>query len=198
MAIGVEEVLRTRWAAGGMKLFLVEHERDLVRIKVHAEDLQMVGVLAIEQIVPGVTGARLVEKAVVVGRALEDLWIAEVIGQNLVRAGQVVGQSEGFVAHEGETVVVFLDVKLQGDADLVQVAQTSGPAPGFLGACQGWEHQTRQQSDYGKHKQQLDEGEGKRKSEILPQGGTKSETNPSAELGRLLPRVKPVSRATAE
>src|ERR1043166_3184624 len=111
-----------------MKLFLVEHERDLVRIKVHAEDLQMVGVLAIEQIVPGVTGARLVEKAVVVGRALEDLWIAEVIGQNLVRAGQVVGQSEGFVAHEGETVVVFLDVKLQGDADLVQVAQTSSNA----------------------------------------------------------------------
>ena len=44
MAIGIEEVLGAGGAAGGMKLFLVEHERNLMRIEVHAEDLQMVGV----------------------------------------------------------------------------------------------------------------------------------------------------------
>ena len=61
MAIGVEEVLGLAIPAGDVELFLVIHQRHRMRIELQAERGQMVGVLAIEQVVPGEAGASLSE-----------------------------------------------------------------------------------------------------------------------------------------
>ena len=55
MAVGVKIVHRLLRPARGVKTFLVEENRDGVRVSIHDAYFQMVGVLPIQQAVPGIT-----------------------------------------------------------------------------------------------------------------------------------------------
>src|SRR6266545_5331018 len=82
VAVGVKEVVAELLAAIAMERFLVEHERGLVGFEGNTEGLQLVGGLAIEQEVPRVAGAGLLEQRFVVRGAAQDSWRAEVVGED--------------------------------------------------------------------------------------------------------------------
>ena len=62
MAIGIEPVLSLLWAARDMKFVFIKHYRHFMRFDLHADGCEMIGVLAIQQDIPGIAGAGLIEE----------------------------------------------------------------------------------------------------------------------------------------
>src|SRR5438046_7533248 len=114
MTVGVKPVLGFGRAAGNVKSVLVEHQRDFMGIEPQPERGKMVGILAVEEVVPGIAGTGLLEKGggaigkelrfvrgPEIGNAAEDVGISELGGKNLIRPRKLVGESgQGLVAHE--------------------------------------------------------------------------------------------------
>lgn len=71
--VRVKKIDRTFLALGDVKFFLVQDDEDLGRGKNIGEHLQMIRVLAIEEDIPGITGAGQLEQFVVVRRTTEDV-----------------------------------------------------------------------------------------------------------------------------
>jgi hypothetical protein len=47
--------------------------------------------------------------------------------------------------------MIVLNIKLQSNAHLVQVAEAAGGPPGLFGPAQGWKYQCREQRYYRNH-----------------------------------------------
>jgi hypothetical protein len=56
VSVRVEKVLGLLFSAGGMEFLFVEHQWNLVGIEVQAQDRQPVGILPIQQVIPGIAG----------------------------------------------------------------------------------------------------------------------------------------------
>jgi hypothetical protein len=149
-----------------------------VRVEIEAHDTEAVGVLAIEEAVPGVTGSSGLEEPGAVGGAAEHLERAQMVREDKVGSGKGVSGGgrvgvEGSVTHDGKAVVVVLDVELEGDADLAEVAKAGGGAARFLGLLHSWKEEAGEDGDHRKDDQQFEECEGVacRAAEILERSG---------------------------
>ena len=153
MPIGIQKVLRLGLTAGAVKLFLVEHQWDLMRIKFQTQGLEVFGVFAIEKIVPGIAAPGLLKIGVprirhwfgLVGQPFirgtaQHVYIAEMIREHLFGAGQLVGRGPGLIAHEWHAIIVFLHVKLKRDACLAQITDANRALARLLGPTQGRKH----------------------------------------------------------
>jgi hypothetical protein len=161
MAIGVEKVLRFGLAAGDVKLLLVEHQRDLVRIKLEVQNHQSIRVLAVEQVVPGVAAAGFLEKLLLVGGTTHHPDIADVVGQHHIGPGQLVGAGLGLVAHERQPVIVVLHIELYPDPDLAQIGKARRGAARFFHPGDRRHQHRRENRDNGNDDQEFDEREGR-------------------------------------
>src|SRR5437016_1306113 len=89
------------------------------------------------------------------------------VREHTLDARQGVGRRricvEGFVAHDRQAVVVILRVKLQGNADLAQIAHASSGAPGFFGFAEHRQQQTGQYADDREHRKQFNQCKGAHK-----------------------------------
>src|SRR5208282_887030 len=75
VTISVEEVSSFALAANEVELLLVVHQGDLVRVELQPQHRELIGILAVEEGIPGETGPRLIE----IGRGFLRVW------QRLVR-----------------------------------------------------------------------------------------------------------------
>ena len=116
----------------------------------------MIGVFSIQKSIPGVTAAGNLKEMLIVGGTTEDIWIAEVIRKNHIGWGILVRSCGAAVRHKRQAILIFLNVKLQRETDLVKVTQASSRAPGFLGAPQSRQEQSRQQRNDREDHEQLD------------------------------------------
>jgi hypothetical protein len=91
VTIGIKEVLGLGFAPGLMELLLVEHERYLMRLKLHLKHLQSLRILTVQKAVPGVAGPRVLIDVAPIRRAFENPDIAQIIGKNQIRRRQFVG-----------------------------------------------------------------------------------------------------------
>lgn len=157
MSVSIKIIDFLFWPAGFVKPVLVEHQRDLVRIEGQTQGDQMVRILTVEKTIPGITAARGLEQVLPVGRTLEDANITQVIGQYQVRGRQLVGCGQAFVAHIRKVVIIVLDVKLESEPDLMEVAQTSRGTSVFFGPAQSRQEQGGERSDKGDDHQKLDQ-----------------------------------------
>ena len=107
----------------------------------------MVGVLPVEQVVPGVAAAGGLKEVLPVRGTLQNAHIAEVIGKDQIRRRKFVGCCQTFVAHERKVIAIVLDIELESDAYLVQVAQANRCPSGFFGATKQGEKQSGQHGD---------------------------------------------------
>ena len=91
---------------------------------------------AVQQAVPRITRTGLLENILVVGRTTQDIRVAEFASQNHVEAGRRIRRRwvgvRRTVAHDRQKIVVGVDVNLQREADLMQVADAGGRRAGFL------------------------------------------------------------------
>jgi hypothetical protein len=55
MLVGIKVVFGFRLSPGAVELLLVEDQRNLVQAEIHSEEPYLIGVLAIEEEVPGIT-----------------------------------------------------------------------------------------------------------------------------------------------
>src|SRR5439155_8822089 len=90
--VGVKIVHAFLLATGAVKRFLVEEHRNLVRIKVQVQHLQVLRVLAIEQTVPGVARTGLFKDSLPVRGTTQRFHRAEIIRQHHLHARQRVGR----------------------------------------------------------------------------------------------------------
>ena len=71
MAVGIEIIDFLLLPASAMEFVLIKHERDLVRGKAETEGAKMIGILAIEQAVPGIARTGGFEDVLLVRRTME-------------------------------------------------------------------------------------------------------------------------------
>jgi hypothetical protein len=84
------------------------------------------------------------------------------IGKHDLRTWVLVRDPWILVGHGWEPVIVFLDVKLNADTDLAQVADTGCGFALFLRPAQSRQQEGRKDSDNGDDDEEFDEGEGSR------------------------------------
>ena len=162
MAIGVEVVDFLLLSASAMEFVFIEHERDLMRGEAKAERAEVIGILSIEQAVPGVARPSGFENVLLVGRTTEHVEVSQVIGKDHVWRRQIIGVLQILITHERQVVVVFLHIDLQRDADLVEVAETGGAASHFFAAADSGEQQARECGHEGDDQQEFHQREGAR------------------------------------
>ena|SRR6266850_1325595 len=123
MLIRIKKILPFGLTARLMKTFLVEHERYLVRIKIHAHEPRMICVLAVEEKVPRVARTGLFEYAASIRHAAKYVrrtyvWKKDAVNVRDVGAGWLAARP---IEQCRQTVSVIRNIKLKADADLMQI-----------------------------------------------------------------------------
>ena len=102
----------------------------------------------------------------------QDRWRAEVIGEDDIDRGEIgyrpaVGGDQR-VVHDGHSIVVFVNIDLQGDANLPQIAQAGGRAALLSRLAKRRQEKRRQHCDDGNNDEQFKESEGRRENSPKP------------------------------
>ena len=145
MAVGVKEVLRLGCAARLVKTLFVAEQWDLMRLKSYSNRHKVVGILTVQPEIPEITAPGGLEELFVIGRAAQHIHVAKIVREHYIRWRIRVGCSERAIIHVRKTIMIVLNIKLQSEPHLVQVAKAARRPPSLFGPAQGRKYQCRKQ-----------------------------------------------------
>ena len=136
MTVSVEEVLSLGRSPRLVETFFIAKKWNLMRLESNPNCNEVVGILAVQPEIPEIAASRRFKKLFVIGGTAQDIQVSQIIREHHIRRRVRVSGGQRAVIHIRKPVAIILNVELERDTDLVQVAQAASCPPSLFGATQ--------------------------------------------------------------